>query len=1282
MRKMLVVVAVCFLAGRGQVDAATGMNRPAAAPVDVLKTADIHDFTDKWTGSLLYPSQYGIPGWPGLTLKEGRALALDEKQKSRIVKWGFPERIPYPGSVEHVRVGTQRYMPVVPHYNARTLVKNFRATELPGVGPDRIVEYAEPVYFVTKYPFDLKRGLDSFPTGLKRRPVKVVRWNPRHPPFKLDFGVLDPGVYAVRVIAATPTENIERSTRRLVLGFSINDGLGGGTNTYRKRCAAIDEFYSVVEFFFLAPETRSYQASLWMDRSSRLPLLVYNLDLHDRLALLARRAGKRSAALYDEAQRLEEWRKRGGPKPDPRDPRQRLADDADLWRQRLPLNAQNAMYGYVPGWECLFRSALVPKDATDDDMGIDLYGKQLLWNQPKAVLEKYQKRWKVQMALKVGPAYGLTRQTSYRKAWAYGTRNLRSTYRGATMQAKRYHETGDERAARSAAILLAAVAVTNLTHDSRQTMMAIDTIPLVGSGHGDCAFRRRQREMIYSLRGHLPQHAEAYDRLFPYIRDHADELAESLHRFLPWIRGRKDVIRFYDTCLLQFFADQIIAYQQYLDSPTPGWMARLIAVQQDPDITKPWVDWLFRYVWTYPNIPLGVDEIAVNAIGRDGGNRKGSVSYSLGGSFLPGMMDDLKAYVRQGGSLPLDLTDPVKFPKAEASRRFQADVCVAGGYTFLIGDVGGPNRARLSYAPAAVKADPARAPRTVSRVLSNWFGVLETGNEHDDFRFRRAAGVRVGYGVGHHHDDPLDLQIWAHGVPMCGDGGGRTGYAVPATRAVQSHNTVVSPLAMETRHRWVSTFAPISGAQYLAARVRCSGLYARQVALVDADDTGAPNSYVVDVFRVRGGTAPSYAFHGPPADNLTTNVRDRRPGDFGGFLDPASRWQGVAPDPFVATWRMRRDPETIEWTGTDGKRHTLKVPGAERMAMNLRRLGEKITDRTPRKFIRMHLLGHPGARAWGARAFCLKGEPYTNENVYVTAAAWSEKGTLFPVVFEPFAGKPFVKSVRLASPAPFTAATPVRIEVRLENGRRDVILMGSPTRDGPLEYGFLSYDARGLRRVVLVGKALAHGDVAIEAEHGGYTGTVKSVDYYAKRAVLSAPLPATAAGAVIEIGPPTRRTSYTIEKVEGRTVVFRKGMDLAMSRVKAFLDDGTPVLQSLIERAEGVTATDERFLHWWRVGAPVEARGRSTGALAAAGGSAHPTEMQPWELAIRLVGRSAPKDVLKGGDAVRLWEFGPGDAWRLPAWIQVTRTEDGRYQANGNVRAKIRIGERTLNVEP
>jgi len=32
-----------------------------------------------------------------------------------------------------------------------------------------------------------------------------------------------------------------------------------------------------------------------------------------------------------------------------------------------------------------------------------------------------------------------------------------------------------------------------------------------------------------------------------------------------------------------------------------------------------------------------------------------------------------------------------------------------------------------------------------------WADVLETGHQHDDYRFRRAAYLRLGFGVGHEH---------------------------------------------------------------------------------------------------------------------------------------------------------------------------------------------------------------------------------------------------------------------------------------------------------------------------------------------------------------------------------------------------------------------------------------------------------------------------------------------------------------------------------------------------
>src|SRR5690606_38947913 len=102
-------------------------------------------------------------------------------------------------------------------------------------------------------------------------------------------------------------------------------------------------------------------------------------------------------------------------------------------------------------------------------------------------------------------------------------------------------------------------------------------------------------------------------------------------------------------------------------------------------------------------------------------------------------------------------------------------------------------------------AQVARAPwlDNRSRVLPNWAGILETGQQHDDFRFRRAAYVRLGMGYGHHHHDTLDLHVIAHGLPMTIDAGQRPGYSTPPDRTSRVHNVVEIDGQDHRSHSWV-----------------------------------------------------------------------------------------------------------------------------------------------------------------------------------------------------------------------------------------------------------------------------------------------------------------------------------------------------------------------------------------------------------------------------------------------------------------------------------------------
>jgi hypothetical protein len=1277
------------------------------ASIEHAQSAD--DWITQYTGSPLYPSQHGEPGRPG----------LDPANPKFSDAWGFPERTAYPGSVEHVRVEWQRYIPVAPVYNAKTLLKNWRATTLPGIAKDRIVKYAEPVYYVPKYR-EIKGNdvTDAFDTGEKNAPVEVVSWKVGDPSFDLDLGTLQAGrPYAVRVIAATPTQNIQRDSLRLVINCEINDGAGGKVNLYRKRVSAIDEFYSVVEFFFWAPETRDYNVKLSLDKSTRLPeLLVYNFDLHDQFAQIADRAVKRSASFYDAAERAAVWKSKGIAQPQKvLSPEERAARDREIWDGMPGLNTQvlegrdmGNMKEWVPYVQDAirqlagvtdskldFKKVLSIAAAKDDGLGVDFY------DTPDA------------------KAHGLHRQTAYPVAWQREDA-LRGQFQTAIRLAAQYNGTGDAEAGRDAVIYLASVAWKLPTFDSKQTIYLHDISPTFENE--DTPFRRRSRDIFYNLRNEWPALSKSYDELFPLIKDNT-EIAQAVGRFLPWIKTPADLQRFLDATLLQYRARQIMTYKAWLDDPTPAWMAEIAAVQQDPQVTKPWIDWLFHYVFTYPNKPMGVDELMANNIQRDGTHKVGSWYYAQSGNFSTDIVELLSIYKKFGGTLPYDVADARRFPKAAAMTHFPITSRVAGGYQFQIGDVGGPSEPRfrswlateqdkdlirlgwhLTHDPdfayiiahdlgrtletdeewAAIQKAAAGRRNPVfeqkSRVLSDWFGVLESGTESDDFRFRRAAGLRVGIGYGHHHDDALDLQIWAQGVPLAADAGQRPGYTQPPSRSIISHNLVVSSLGGHQRG-WISSFADAPGARYLEGKT--SDNYVRQIALIDADkgkpsaqpldpklleqgklptDIVAPNSYVVDVFRVRGGDAPAYAFHGPASDELVTNVADKRAAkpDENAILKQfddnerdvdATKWIGSTPDTLIATWRMRRD--SADYKG-------LKLQAAEQRA-----LGNNFDPNAPRKYIRMYLPGHGGDSVFGARQVGIKVVNFTFENLYVQPKQWDTKKsqTVFAAVYEPYSGEPYIDSVKLLSPqsalSDFNAT--IALEVNLKNGRHDVVIV-SPggkmatiagvTSDG--EFGYISRDAQGVRQATLVGgtKLEANG-VLLTPARAAYEGEVKAVDYWNKTAELSTPLPSDSAGAVLEIGPPQRRTSYTVTSVKGDETTFLKGMDLAGSRIESFSPDGMP--QTATEIAQlGQTVSGDDGVPLWRVGA----------------GSKGNT--------LQLSGGSAPQSKLKVGDMVRLWEFGPGDKYRLPAWASLTRATDGGYQRAGNVNAPARIGGKAV----
>jgi hypothetical protein len=112
-------------------------------------------------------------------------------------------------------------------------------------------------------------------------------------------------------------------------------------------------------------------------------------------------------------------------------------------------------------------------------------------------------------------------------------------------------------------------------------------------------------------------------------------------------------------------------------------------------------------------------------------------------------------------------------------------------------------------------------------------------------------------------------------------------------------------------------------------------------------------------------------------------------------------------------------------------------------------------------------------------------------------------------------------------------------------------------------------------------------------------------------------------------------------------VAFLKGMDYAMSRVVEFTTNGLPVLQGAVSVVPGMAVTDDSAKTFWRFGPTASGEN------------------------LVLVDGPEPRDALRPGDALRAWEIGPGDPYRLPVQVNVMRRDDGSLSVTRNAKATV-----------
>jgi hypothetical protein len=816
-----------------------------------------------------------------------------------------------------------------------------------------------------------------------------------------------------------------------------------------------------------------------------------------------------------------------------------------------------------------------------------------------------------------------------------------------------------------------------------------------------------------------------YDMLFDYIKGN-EELARSIGRFVPWVKTSEDLIRLLDIYLVQITAKRILRYH-YISKPAA--ITDLAITLGDRAVTDPWMGWQFSRTFIYPLAPAGLQDLMISGCDREGAQYIGSTFYAQGEGAMR-LIEGVERYVAAGGDPKRRLSDPAVFPKPLAQAYWQLNTIVGGADFARIGDVCGPDKApyataaqRLEIAsrsgwklsadprfawilanvfgrklePAAEWAKITAAAHAVKRApwldlptrhVENWFTVLETGLQHDDYRFRRAAYLRTGVGHGHAHCDALDLQFVAFGMPMTVDGGQRSGYSKPNDRCTRTHNVVEVARAERVAddfghgaYGWPTAVSDAPGARYVQAvspPPRGAKLYRRQLALLDVDEGKGSeplsvelqrpraklkpgitpgSSYLFDVVRVAGGQIHSYGFHGPVNDQFEWNAANPQPVAHqrpaagsdetkdAGFLAlfegaPESKQAGDCPEVFEATWRASREGEI----------------GTEQQM-----LGAHFDPSAPRKFTRLHLLGATGLRALKADVVTTPQSPVQYRFTQTMAVKRDPAGkqqSAFAAIIEPFAGEPFLASQKLlpVEGNENDALRAIAVEVQTKNGRTDLCFAdGRPEKVRQVssaecrvsgEFGYVSKDSEGLRLATLTGGTLLETpDLKLAVNVREHAAKITRVDYLKKTFWTDQPLPADSAGRVFEIGVPGCPTSYTIASVAsegpGSRVTVTRGADFYRSRLIRVVANppeagGALALSAGRDCIAGMTLSNDTLTKSWRI---KENRGND----------------------FFLDGPVSEADFAPSG-ALRVWEYGVGDAVRLASFAAVRRVAPGVYE--------------------
>ncbi len=445
--------------------------------------------------------------------------------------------------------------------------------------------------------------------------------------------------------------------------------------------------------------------------------------------------------------------------------------------------------------------------------------------------------------------------------------------------------------------------------------------------------------------------------------------------------------------------------------------------------------------------------------------------------------------------------------------------------------------------------------------------ILESGKGEN----RR--GVSMYYGDangGHGHKDRLNIEMFAFGRPMLTENGYPTPFTRPNYYDWRGANTFRHYCVMidEWPHRNrnagdLNTLAESPEVHLMdgAAEITYPGvasLYRRTTVLVDISDE---DSYLLDIFRVRGGDQHDWCFHGPPFPEFSVNGGELGPVQKKGTLAGEDVAYGARPPQnggscgFQGLFNVRRMRPKAAWSAVWRKPDedlylTMTMPAGCASEV-ITAVGEpELTPDSPDTI--QYVLG---------RNVLPEDEGKAKDGLY----------SAFVAVIEPHQGEAKVTEVENLK----GNTNPEAVGLTIRRGQTQDIIHSSLTPgekcvwsgDGEkfevaAEFALLTLDDDGVKRAVVVnGTLLRYGKFVLETSPSP-EGKVLSVDHQANSITVDTEIEAPDAcqDLVIILGNERQKTSYTIKNVEvaeGKTtlsfgdVLFIVGMGVVTSTDQA-----------------------------------------------------------------------------------------------------------------------------------